>query len=405
MDFSDLASGGTQSAMKSRNQVLTSVRAALGASALWCVIAAASPLHAQTADGRRSVSGTVELQEALKAGVRIISLQPGSYPDVRIEGLRSAAPIIITAADAKSPPVVHRLSVSDASNIVFDRLEFRPQSADAADSAMVELKTAANIEFRRISMLVPEAMMDKRFQGMVISGSTGVRVSDSVFEGLERAVAMQKSSGLTIEHNRFGKLGAAAIGLVECSDVSIIANRAGGFRPEVAGTPSFVQSSTRGAAAASRNIKIADNVLIQDTPRISQGVVFGNEARIDYEMLQIAGNIIVLGGPNGLTVERGRKVVIERNILLDPTGANFNNAIRVFNVADGSIAGNMALAYAMRENQNVVVRLNATAPRLATRTRELFVNRLEEGLAGRGSGRIHANFFVTATHRAAGPRS
>jgi hypothetical protein len=391
--------------MTGRNPFLISMRAAFGALALWWMSPLPSPAHAQPADGRRSVSSSVELQDALKAGVRVISLQPGSYPEIRIEGMRNDAPVTITAADSKAPPVIHRLSVSDSRNIVFERMAFRPLAADQANGALVEVSAAANIDFRRTAFTIPEALMDKRIQGMAVSNSTGVRLSDSVFDGLERAVVLQKSSGLVVEHNRFSNLGSAAMSLSECSDVSIASNRAGGFRPEIAGTPTFVQFSTRGAAAASRNVKVVDNVLIQDTRRISQGVVFANEGRIDYDMIQITGNIIMLGGPNGLTVERGRGVLIERNILLDPSGASFNNAIRVFNVSNGSIAGNMALAYAMRENQNVTVKLNSTAPRLATRTRELFALRLEEGLAGRGTGRIHANFFVTPTHRAAGPRS
>ncbi len=217
--------------------------------------------------------------------------------------------------------------------------------------------------------MVDEALAGKRLNGMFVDGADGLVVADSRFEGLERAIDLQGVRNTKIEHNAFALLGTSALTINASSDLTVASNRFRGFRGE--GMAHFVHVSTRGASAPARNLTVRSNVMLQDTPKLAVGVLFSNEARLAYETIDISDNIVVVGSPRGITIELARNVTIERNALLDAATSTFNNALRLTNVSDGSVAGNLAVAYSLRESPRMTMRMNVPAPKL-NRVRGLY---------------------------------
>jgi hypothetical protein len=357
---------------------------------------------AQSSDRPAAVASAEELQQALRSDARRIALRRGDYRFVRIENVRPGGTVTIAPADPADMIVINRLSVAGSADIAFERISFRPHAEDAGEWPLADLRGGARVAFRRVSFTVDGAFPAKRFNGIAADGVDGLAVADSRFEGLERAVDLQRTRNASIEHNAFERLGISAVTMAGSSDVTVASNRFAGFRGE--GTAHFIHAWTRGATAAARNIAVRSNVMIQDTPKQAFGVMLSNEQRLTFDTVDVSGNVIVVGSPHGITIDNARNVTVTGNVLLDAATSTNNNALRLTNVSDGSVSGNLAVAYSLRDSPRMSLRMNVSAPRLESRARPVFLKRLEDGLAGRGDGRLHAGHVVTPEQRAAGPR-
>jgi acetyltransferase-like isoleucine patch superfamily enzyme len=356
--------------------------------------------------GLQTIVGSVaELTEALAAGATTIALRPGSYREITINGHRKTSTVTFRASDPAQPPVVHKLTVVDSVNLSFENLRFAPHPEDGSDGLLVDIQRSGSIAFASVHFSMDAGPPERRWRGLSGVDVDGLVMRDSVLEGLERGLILQRGRQVTVSHNLFTRMGVSGINVVESSTVLVESNRFRGFRVQPGVTGTFVHVWTRGAAQPSRDLTVRNNVMVQDTATIAQGILLSNEARIPFGTVTVADNIVVVGSPLAISVDRADDVRLLGNIVLDTVDSTFNSSIRLSRTTTAEVTGNLAVAFGMVENRNVTLRRNTTISRLERRTRELFLQRLENGLSGKGDGRIHANHLVTAAQRMSGPRN
>lgn len=353
----------------------------------------------------RIVGSAQELNDALAAGATSIALRPGAYREIAITQQRPATVVTLKAADPAQPPLVHKLLVADAANLLFRNWRLLPHADEGMEGVLADVQRSRGIIFERMSFNMDVAPTERRWRGVTLLNVEGFALRDSTMAGLERGLQIERSRQVSVSHNLFTQMGLAAVNIVEGEGVEIESNRFTGLRGPPDATGTFVHVWTRGTTLPSRNLTIRNNVMIQDTQTAAQGVFLSNEARIPFENVLVADNIVVVGSPHAISVDRASNVKVLNNLVLDTADSTFNASVRLTRVTGAEVTNNLASAYGMFENQDVVRRRNVTIARLERRTRELFLARLQSGLSEKGEGRVHAQHRVTAAQRASGPRT
>lgn len=338
-------------------------------------------------------------------GGQVIALRPGDYGPLKIENLSVDQAVRIVPQDPASVPVIQRLSIAGSRNITIEGLRFSPPADAAAGFGLVDVQRSEGVSILASRFTAPPDRRDRRQRAVNAMHAVRLTIADNWLENLDRGIHVAESRDTLIEHNQFSRLAGDGVSGVGLDGVTIRSNRFVGLSDIGGNRGTFIQFWTRGTTTPSSRIRIQDNLLFQDTSVPVQGVFLGNEDRVPYRDVDISGNIVVLGTPQGIQVRLAENVVAQRNILIDTVNSNFNNTLRVSQSLNGEISGNLAVVFAMSENSNVRMRANVTISRLERQTRQTLIDRMQEGLDGKGPGRIHANFVVTPAHRAAGPRS
>lgn len=386
--------------------IMKLVTVALTATIIGCGTFTFSAYAADAMLATRAASSPDDVVEALR-GMRergVIALRTGVYDALVIDGIRSGVRITISAQDPANPPVLRRVVVNDSSNLTFDNMIFSPDPV-SVDRAALQVAKSQNIEIRRsVFRAARDTPSERRLQALFVEDVEGLTITDNRIEDLDRGLVMQRARRVDVVHNSFRQLGTGAIDFAAVDGLEVRANRFGGFNSEKSRTGAFIRSFTRGASLPTSNVRIADNVMIQDTDVIADAVMFTNEDRLPYRNINIVNNIIVIAGPHGVTVDRGTDVVVERNAVIDAQRSSFNSAIRMSRIEKGSMSKNVATAFAVTNSQDVVRRLNSTVPRMDERARSTYFERVREGLASSSDSRILGMSNVTAAHRASGPR-
>lgn len=360
--------------------------------------------RAQQADS--TVGSAQDLAASLRSGsgARTIALRAGTYDDITIENVTPEGVVRIVPADAASPPVIRRLVVRGSRNLSFERLRFAPRAGDDERGQLARVSNSSGITFSRATFAAEQFPIVNRLTALDIEESQSVTVSDSRFSGLWTGLSARRAQRLRVAHNLFERLGVTALQLQEITDSDIDSNRLRGFAPGGPSLATFLQVSTRDTERATRDVRVVNNVMIQDTPTQANGIVFGNEARLRFDRIAILDNIVVNGSAAGITISDAAEIALERNIVLETLDSTITTGISVQRVSSGLIQNNHTVSYAFWSSENLVQRRNTMTTRREIRSRRVQLQRIDEGLAGTGSGRVHADRFVTAAHRAAGPR-
>ncbi len=336
---------------------------------------------------------------------RTIVLQAGTYGTLAIDGLNAKGGLQITADRSASRPVVNRIVISNSRGISIDNLVLKPSGGEAQGDYLVSIRQSQDIRLAHSQFEALADQGDKRMRGVFMADVERIQVSDNRIEGLERGVVAAKGKALTVEHNMIQRMTTDGINIVEFDGVSLLGNRFGGFKVDAGNHADFIQFWTRRTSIPSRNIVIRNNVMLQDTADPVQGIFLGNEDNIPYENLTVSHNLIMTGSPHGITVNLARNVLVERNMVIDVLNSIYNGAIRVQKSSDGTVSNNLAVAYALTQNNGIQATRNTNLPRLEKATRQRLAERVAEGLRREGAPfPVHAGHAITAEHRAAGPR-
>lgn len=371
------------------------------------IIVIAACASAAIANAQVLQQGTMEvkaedLEMAIKSGATKISVRAGISALVDLSELKPASRVSIVAADPASPPIIRRLRVRHSANLSFDNFIF--QHGDTPhNAALVEITSSSNIVISR-ARITAEERGDNRQRGILVEDTQGFALQDSRVESVERGLVLLRSSEIEIAHNLFKRLSISALSIVESQNVTISSNKMEGFWPEQGVAATFIHAWTRGTTKPTRSVSILDNVMLQNTSTLARGILFSNEDRVNYDQIRISGNLILISGGLGISIERATNAVAERNIVLDTIESTLNSSIRFIRVLEGRITENIAVAYGLVENRNITFRKNGNAPRNMIRVRKVLIERIEAGLAGRGDGRVQGGMQISTEQRLAGPR-
>jgi len=302
---------------------------------------------------RIDVSTGGQLTAALAAakGGDTIVLKGGDYGDVSLKqnlipSLAFDRTVTIVSADPDRPAVFSSMILRDASNIVFDGIEFNLETNTSTSVNTIPFRvegsqgvTFRNATFSGDDYKGPDGTKDDAGAGYGIRfiRSDDVSVENSEFSGFQRAITASNGQNVRIVDNEIHDIAGDAIQLAALTGVLIEGNHITDFRSNAddAIHRDMIQFLTQGTDTPSTDIVIRGNMLHNGTGPYTQSIFLGNEevsrGRAGTEMyfrdVLIKDNVIFNAQANGITVGAANGLTIRDNTLLHnaPVG-NYDNA-------------------------------------------------------------------------------
>lgn len=288
-----------------------------------------------------------ELQLALdqaKGGEEIL-LSSGHYGDVRIVNRRFVNPVTLRSATTNAPAKFRRLHVADSSNVHFVGVDFGDglRENEPKWTRMVEVTRSQNVRFD--SVHIHGSLDDDRKNdgwGLFVRDSSDVTVHNSEIQHVWRGILVQSSVRLEIIGNRFHDLQSDGANFAGTLGVLIENNSFRDFYPAATDHADAIQFWTAGQTQGNSDVVIRNNVIMQGKGDGLQGILIGNELKLSSSNLLIENNLLYSAVQyHGITVHNWSNVRILRNTVLSPMGDAARYWIRLSDVTDGDVTGNV----------------------------------------------------------------
>lgn len=343
--------------------VARSDRASYAISQLWASGAQVIRVTDRSLGDQQQVMSTEDLISALKSarGGETILLAPGTYSDLKFKlAPRFATPVTITSADPARPAVITDFTLSGVEGVHFRNLVLRALDHPdkiANDGSFVAFKIARakDVIFDTVSV---QGSLDgdpsNDVSGIQVRNSQNIRIVNSEFQQLERAVAVGQTEGVTVSNNRVHDIRSDGFNFAEVTHVELVGNVLWNFLPAQKDHPDAIQFWTSRTVTPSREIRITGNVVHRGIGAYTQGIFLRDQlGTLPYEQVTITENLIVGTGYNGLRITGAVDLTVADNELV--TFAGDNNTFFLVKKADRFIArNNRATAISIDESTNVV---------------------------------------------------
>lgn len=373
-------------------------------------VAPCAPVIAQTDSHpaeRLAVGSVAEFDQALAGNgeAKTIALKPGVYEELAIRNVAAGTALTVVAAEPANRPVIHKLSISGSRNVMLEGLRFVGTGQESSEAFLAEIRQSQNIRIRKSEFSSPQGQAASSAGALLAVEVTTLHIADTIIENLRRGLMVERSAGIVIEHNRFRRLEVEGVGVTQSDGVTFDSNWLDEFRPD-SFRARFFAMSTRQTSAASRNIQISRNVMIQVGGESISGIVLNNEEKKLYENVNIEKNIIITSSPYAILVDNANNSFIKDNITVDSLISTYNISIRLQNSKNSESSRNVSVAFNYNGSQNILTVKNITVPRHGGLTNRRILERALAGLNShvKGSYPVHAGHAILPEHRAAGPR-
>jgi pectate lyase len=307
------------------------------------------------------VASTSELQSALKAaqGGDTIELAPGTYTGLRFNGinLKFDQLVTLTSADPTKPAVINDFAITGATNLRFANLTLatldQPDKVAAGPWAF-SVTRSDSIFFDHVKVhgtLDGDASNDVR--GLSIRESSNVSVTNSEFQQLDRALAIGQSQNVIVAFNTAHHLRSDGFNFAEVKNVSVKSNTLHTFNPVKDDHPDAIQFWTSGTKTPSTDIEVTGNIILKGGGGGTQGIFFRDQiGTLPFERVNIADNLIIGTGYNGIRVMGATDIKILRNELISFEGET--KTFLLVQKADGVTAvDNKAVSISFDTSTNV----------------------------------------------------
>jgi Right handed beta helix region len=351
------------------------------------------------------VTSRAQLLAALNAGKgKRVGLGSGDYGDLNLSKL--PPDMWIGAADASSRPRMSAVSVTDTERLTLENLVVEPsQPPSSRYQSIINIERSQGLRVIGLNVNGWIAPAVAELRGLSIQDSANVTVADCSFTGLHRAIVALRTKGLVFEHNAVNEMSSDGYNLAEVQDVVIVRNSFGAFKTTPESHADYVQFWSDGTEQPSRNITIAENVMLKRGGDDVQGIFLQFEPRLPAENIVVRDNIIVQGSPHGISLYNVNGAQLERNLVLSVAEANYKVAIRVIESSNVMVIDNAAMAVAAVNSRNVTLRRNLELSFENKKARQLIERRILELLEGSGGILpVGIRLAVSDAHRSAGPR-
>jgi len=278
-------------------------------------------------------------------GGETILLGDGSYGDLQIVGRRFERPVTVRSADPNRPAIIRRLKLKESSNLTFERLEIggalRPP--EPRWTRMIEIGGSTHILFDRV--YVHGSVDDDRQNdgwGFFIRDSHDVSVQNSEIQHVWRGVLVQSSVRLKLVGNKFHDLQSDGVNFAGTRTVLIENNSFRDFYPAATDHADAIQFWTAGQTQGNNDVVIRGNVIMQGKGDGLQGIFIGNELKLPSRNVLIENNILYSAVQyHGIAIHGWSEVRISGNTVLSPIGDAARYWIRLFDVKDADVTGNV----------------------------------------------------------------
>ena len=301
-----------------------------------------------------SVGDVASLNAALSAAHDgdTLLLKPGVYSGVRASNLSFDQNVTIRSEDLQARAQLTNFAIRKSKGLTFEDLEFSAQGPNYESFIAVD---SSGLEFRRIFVhgsLDNDPSNDG--QGIGILRSRNIRIVDSEFRQLHRAVSMSRSEGVFVIGNVFRELRTTGVVGAEVTHVEVSGNDFSSFHPRVADHPDAVQFLTAGTSQTTRNIVVQNNVIHRGDGSATQGIFFRDQVgTLPYENVVIQGNHVIGTGYGALYVVGARNLHVSDNVLVSNPGKENRTWMIIKNVDGGLVADNQAISITFENVQNL----------------------------------------------------
>ncbi len=328
-----------------------------------------------------NVSNASELAAALASangGDRIL-LAAGNYGDLKLNSKSYSSEVVIASADPANPAEIRTITLTSVSNLTFKSVEigYGLAPGEASFAKMVNINKSSYLTFDDIHLRGSlDGNPGNDGNGLSVLTSDNIRVINSEFQQLNRAILFGSSTNVEVSNNNFHDLRSDGADFSDVQNVLIAGNRFTDFFPDVGDHPDAIQFWTTGTTKPSTDIMIRDNVILQGRGAGTQGIFISDKANtLPYERVTISNNLVYVNdGYNGIGVFSAKDVVIQNNTVLSERGDKETIYLRLEDINGLVVKHNVSDTIINDRNTNVYlidnVRLDQT-PGRATELRDL----------------------------------
>jgi hypothetical protein len=305
------------------------------------------PAMAAPAGRTAQVADMGELWAALKSAApgSVIMLKPGSYPELRLNGLNFVQPITFAAADPGRKPVIAGLVLNSSKGVRFRDIKFsvNPKTGFAA-----MVGGSSDVRFDGVELF---GAGPGDGNGLMFRNSSDVAVVNSLVHDVGTGINHLDSQRITICGNRLREIQSDGVRGGGSSFIQITQNEFTDFRPKAGDHPDAIQFWTRNTKGPARDLTISGNTFVRGKGAAVQGIFVGNENKIPYENVLISGNRIIGGMYHGISISDGTNIKIEKNVVQGYS--DMTSWIMINGAVNSTLDSNVASDYKMSRNEKL----------------------------------------------------
>ena len=302
-----------------------------------------------------TVSNTAALNSALVSAHSgdTILLNPGTYDGMQAYGLSFAGGITITSADLAHQAVLTNFNMDGDHGITFSNLEFYAQ---APGYFVFNISNSSDIHLDHLNIHGSlDGNPQNDTQGVAITGSTNVSVTNSEFQQLRAALGINTTTGITVTGNHIHDVEATGMVFGQVANVTISGNLINDFKPAPGDHADAIQFQSRGTTVASHDITITDNAIFRGSGDATQGIFLRDQTTtLPYQNVTIANNLIDGTGYGGIYLSSVGKTLVTGNTLVSLTGGTNTTPIVVEDSDHVTLTNNQAISFGYATSTNLV---------------------------------------------------
>jgi Ca2+-binding RTX toxin-like protein len=270
-----------------------------------------------------------------------ILLQGGTYTglDYSFNNLNFANGITITSADPSNPATITHFTMQNSSGITFSNLTMQTQATGYFD---FQVYTSNSIHFDHVSVHGSlDGNPQNDIEGIQVSGSNNISITNSEFQQLERAMAIGSSNNIVVSNNNVHDVEVTGVMFAQDGFVTVSGNEFSSFHTAVGDHADAIQFLTTGTTAPSHDITITNNAIYRGTGDAIQGIFLRDQlTTMNYQNVTIANNLVDGTGYGGISADFIHNVSVTGNTLITLAGPNNNTPLQIFDSSGVTIANN-----------------------------------------------------------------
>jgi len=306
-----------------------------------------------------TVTSPAELAVALRNSTyKTIALAPGNYGNVTLHGL--SAGVRIGAADPGAQPVFSGLAISNVDGLTLANITIKPSARpEGKYDNLVNVEGARRLLMTGLTLDGSVAPPDLEFRGVFLQKSSEIVVSDCRFSGFYRGLVGLAVDDVTVTHNDISGMSSDGINFAQASNVTITRNRFGAFQTTEDSHADYVQFWSAGTDEPSRNVTVAENLMLQGDGSDVQGIFLAFDTHLAAHNIAVRDNVIVQSSPHGISLYNVVGASVEHNLVVAMPTAKYKVAIRMIGTSDGTASNNLASGYGFEGLRNIKQSHNA----------------------------------------------
>lgn len=312
-----------------------------------------SPVAQSTSEVLR-VSSQQELLSALRqARIPVtIVLSRGAWGGLNLKDLTVPYGTIVRSGNVARPAVFDGIELNNVRGLTLSGIVVKvPASGPVAGRYGVLVMGSRDILLDKLALGGAGRTTDPTNGiAMMLRKSSDITVQQSYFSNFRHGISMIDLDNSLIRQNEFEDIQTDAIRGGGVNHTRIANNVITAFNPARGDHPDGIQLWSNHQRRSSERIDIVDNLIVRGRGDPIQGIfVRDTRLRLPFKNLTIAGNLVLGGLYNGITVMGSQRLTLSDNQVI--ALPDQDSWIRVEHTRDSIAKNNEAFAFVLRNNR------------------------------------------------------